>query len=176
METITAANAVGEAEVCSQVLKAEIELLTKIAAAQTLVENAVKDKEWVNFGTLIEDMGRLAEQENELEQRRVELFNKFEKGGGSFLGQSGSTRFYAFVMRFPHDERRVLTDLYRSLKMLAAKIQFTNDALSNYLNEQRLLISGVIETIYPERKGNFYGRQGTLKTADMRSLVLNKQL
>ena len=171
METITATNSICDFELCAQVLKAQTSILSKITAAQAMIRQAVMNKEWMEFNMLIESMGALAEQEEELEERRISLFAKLDS---SFKheGQSGSTWFYAFVMRFNDEQRRELTGLYRKLKLEAAKVRMTNDALNHYLSNARVLISGLLEAAYPQKKGKFYGRGGKVKDADMRSLFL----
>jgi hypothetical protein len=45
-----------------------------------------------------------------------------------------------------------------------------------YLNEARLLVAGFLDAAFPDRKGKIYSRRGVQVQADMRSMVLNKQL
>ncbi|GHV23482.1 hypothetical protein FACS189494_11480 [Spirochaetia bacterium] len=171
METITATNTICDFDACAEILRAQLSILSKITASQAMVRKAVMSKEWVEFNMLIESMGALAEQEEELEGRRISLFAKLDSSS-TRQGQSGSTWFYAFVTRFNDEQRRELTGLYRKLKLEAAKIRMTNDALNRYLTDARVLVSGLVEAAYPQKKGKLYGRGGKLKDADMRSLVL----
>jgi hypothetical protein len=51
-----------------------------------------------------------------------------------------------------------------------------NDALTHYLDGARAVVADFLEAAFPDRHGKIYSRQGTRIHADMRSMVLNRQL
>jgi hypothetical protein len=173
---MNAMNKQNEYDLCLTILNQQLEALTKIAAAQTLVRDAVKRKQWIDFNMLIESMNSFSFQIEDLEQQRLAIFEDAADNDFAVCRRGGAPTFYAFAMRFPDTERNSLTNVYRRLKMETAKVRFTSDALNAYLTDARILVSGMIDEAYPERRGKIYSKKGSLRSADMRSLVINAQL
>jgi hypothetical protein len=153
---------------CTAILRKEIELLEKIPALQTLVRDAVINREWADYEGYLEAIGRIGTDFEVLETERNRLFtavipeNTDEKG-----------RFYAMSARLPEHERNELTALYRHLKLQTLQIRLANDTLMDYIKETKNAISGMLESAYPDRKGKIYSRNGVEREADMKSVVLN---
>ncbi|MDR2246268.1 MAG: hypothetical protein LBE17_06305, partial [Treponema sp.] len=77
--------------------------------------------------------------------------------------------------RLPAEERKLLTGLYRNLKLAVFRVGIENTALMNYLNGIRGIVSDFIAAAFPDRKGKLYTRRGGQVHADMRSMVLDRQ-
>ncbi|MDR0554361.1 MAG: hypothetical protein LBG76_06145 [Treponema sp.] len=145
------------------ILQLEIGMAERIAAIQILVREAVRNREWADFEAFMEDLSSIGEEFEALDAERARIFGE-ERG------------FYALCARFPEGERKNITDLFRRLKGEITKIRLENDALQKYLSEARVMISGFLEILFPERRGRIYSRRGTQINADMRSMVLNQHL
>lgn len=146
------------------ILERENALTGRIAAIQGEVKQAVLGREWADFEAQIAALAEAGEEFEELEAARVEIFGEGEAG------------FYAQCARFPEEERRVLTELYRRLKTETIKVRLENDGLSKYIAETRLVISGALDILYPERRGRLYSRRGMQVQPDMSSMMLNQCL
>lgn len=149
------------------VLDSELEALIEAEAAQSLVNEAVKQRNWIDFNAAIEVVKSLAGRVEALEQKRLALTP--EAAGG------GKERFYVFARRFSGEEQKTLCELYRSVKFEAAKLRFSAEALSAYLGESRALVSGLLEAVFPEKRGKIYGKSGVERSAGLGGIVLDKR-
>ncbi|MDR2448232.1 MAG: hypothetical protein LBD58_13245 [Treponema sp.] len=152
------------------VLKREDELLQKIIETHNAVKNAVINREWTDFEALAFSLETYKEQFDVLEEERLALFETAPDVEGK------APHFYTMVSRLPEDERRELSDLYRSVKDRALKLQTANEALLRYLNEARSTIGDFMKAAFPDRKSGVYSRQGKRVLSDMRSLILDQIL
>jgi hypothetical protein len=154
------------------VLKQEIGLLAKITAAQDVVRNAVINRDWADFDSLIAAMNDLSAEFAALETERTRLFVKFSEAGKDIDEQTG---FYTLISRLPENKRQELTNLYRGFKLESIKTRIANDTLLRCLNEAKTVINAFLEAAFPDRKGQVYSRQGVRIPQDMRSMVLNSR-
>jgi hypothetical protein len=152
---------------CAAILRKEIGLLEKIPPLQTLVRDAVINREWADYETYLEAIGKIGSDFETLEAKRDTLFMGMCEETGA------ESRFYAISARFPERERNELTALYRQIKTQALQIRLANDALMDYIKATKDAVSGMLESAYPDRKGKIYSRNGIEREADMRSVVLN---
>ncbi|MDR0375862.1 MAG: hypothetical protein LBH85_09115, partial [Treponema sp.] len=159
-----------ENEEKKDVLRREDELLQKIIETHNAVKNAALNREWTDFEALAFSLETYKEQFDVLEKERLVLF-------GTASDAEGETpHFYTMVSHLPEDERKELSDLYRSVKDRALKLQIANEALLRYLNEARSTIGDFMKVAFPDRKSGVYSRQGKKVSSDMRSLILDKIL
>ncbi|MDR1147295.1 MAG: hypothetical protein LBK66_01545 [Spirochaetaceae bacterium] len=158
------------------VLNSELEAIIEAEAAQLIVSEAVKRRDWIDFNASIEVVNSLISRFAALEQERMALTPEGEaptEKHDSALNSGLS--FYAFAQCFPVEERRELCDLYRRMKFEAAKLRFSAAALANYLGESRLLVSGLLAAAFPEKRGKIYGKSGAERSADLGGIVLNRR-
>jgi hypothetical protein len=154
---------------CIDVLRREIALLERLAAAQEIVRRAVYAREWTDLEAMLNRLDGYGRDFAELEAERVETFR--------FLGgRRDGGDFYASIARLPDAERRELAELHRRLKLDALKVRLANDALTAYLAEARTTVGAFLDAAFPDRRGKLYSRRGTAVPAEMRSLVLNRSL
>ncbi|MDR1411061.1 MAG: hypothetical protein LBI91_02510 [Spirochaetaceae bacterium] len=165
-----------ECEDCVSVLKAETELAGGICAMVMMVRRAVEARAWTDFELLMENLARSGAEFEALEQEREAVFaalaEKNEENGAAFAREAG---FYALAARLPVEEQKLLTGLYRNLKLVIFKAGIENSALANYLNGIHGIVSDFIAAAFPDRRGKLYTRRGRQAHADMRSMVLNRQ-
>ncbi|MDR1363817.1 MAG: hypothetical protein LBJ35_07210 [Spirochaetaceae bacterium] len=154
------------------VLNSELEAIIEAAAAQLLVSEAVKRRDWIDFNTSIETVKALTTRFEALEQQRIALTPLEGRPDGK---HDSGRNFYAFAQSFPEEERRALCDLYRRMKSEAAKLRFSAEALANYLGESRLLVSGLLGAVFPEKRGKIYGKSGMERNADFGGIVLDRR-
>jgi hypothetical protein len=159
---------------CQAVLEEERKLVAEIAGIQNLVRKAVINRQWMDFESHMEALEKIGARFEVVDQERIRIFSSFT-GSGNWpdKAEEDSLGFYAVASRFPPEERKAITGVYRSLKMETTKVRLENDALMNYLSEARLLVTGFLEAAFPDRKGRIYSRSGVQVQADMRSMVLN---
>jgi hypothetical protein len=156
---------------CKAIFQSGLEALAETTAAQTLVAEAVRRRDWVDFDASIEAMKALSGKVEKLENERLALFQSAD-------GVSGGDKdiyFYNFVQHFPEEQRQVLCGLYRQIKLEAARARFSADALVSYLGEARALVSGLIEAAFPEKRGRIYGKSGMERGKELGGIVLDRR-
>ncbi|MDR0556753.1 MAG: flagellar export chaperone FlgN [Treponema sp.] len=162
----------GEYDACrkgkKEVLEREDELLQKIIETHNAVKNAAINREWTDFEALAISLEAYKDAFDELEEERIALF-------APDAGEP-APHFYTMVSHLPEEERKELSDLYRSVKDRALKLQIANEALLRYLNEARSIINEFMRAAFPDRKSGVYSRRGTRVSSDMRSLILDQIL
>jgi hypothetical protein len=136
------------------------------------MRDAIINREWASYEILTESINEAGENFNTLESERIALFDKLSQSFG-FNGDE-KERFYALAARFPEEKRKEFTGIYRELKMETLKIKLANDTLMEYLSGAKAAVTGLLESVYPDRKGRLYTRNGVKQEADMRSVVLNR--
>jgi hypothetical protein len=152
------------------VLKQEDELLQKIAETQESVKNAAINREWADFETLTLSLEMCKEQFDALEAERLILFEIVSDAEGRM------PHFYAMVSHLPENERKELSELYRSIKDRTLKVRIANETLRLYLNEAQTTLGDFMKAAFPDRKTGVYSKQGKKISPDMRSLVLDQTL
>ena len=154
---------------CAAILRREIALLERLAAAQEVVRQAVFGRDWTDLEAMLGRLDAYSREFGAMEAERVETFRVLG-------GRRDGGDFYAVIARLPETERRLLADLHRRLKLDALKVRLANDALTNYLAEARSTVGAFLEAAFPDRRGKLYSRRGTAVPAEMRSLVLDRSL
>jgi hypothetical protein len=164
-------------EKCREILLRECELIQKAGSLQSLIREAVLKREWAGFEARLEAVNGVEKEIAALEKEREGLFAEWSGGAETFpfLGDEKG-RFYAMTARLPAEQRSDLCAVYRSLKLEALKLRGDNDALMGYLNGMRTTLAGFFEIAFPDRSGKIYTRQGTPRSQDMRSVVLNRRM
>ena len=141
------------------ILLKECELVQRIAGLQDQIQDAVLNREWADFEGYFSALAEVKEEFTALEREREQLFT-----GG----------FYAFAAGLPAAQRSELTEIYRSLKLEALKVQVSGEALMGYIAGARATIAGFFEIAFPDRGGKIYTPHGIPVSHDMRSMVLNQ--
>lgn len=165
-----------EYERCVSVLNAETELAGRICAMVMMVRRVVESRAWTDFEPLMENLAQSGAEFEALEREREAAFAALaEEAGEGGAAPANEAGFYALAARLPAEERKPLTELYRSLKLSIFRVGIENTALMDYLNGVRGIVSDFIAAAFPDRKGKLYTRRGAQVHADMRSMVLNRQ-
>jgi len=149
----------------------EISALKEAASLQRSVQNAVLKREWRDFERFIKELNEVSLRLQVLETERLALFRDIGDSGD----KNGSLWFYRFACGLPREEREALTALYRTLKMECARLRFSAKAWTEYLQEIKEINDGLLDAVFPERKAKLYGRSGAVKSAGIRSAVLDKK-
>ncbi|MDR0722264.1 MAG: flagellar export chaperone FlgN [Treponema sp.] len=162
-----------------RILHLQNQVLEKIAAIQESVRNAVINREWTDFESLLKTMNQYGDQFQILEAERAALVSRFLEGSGSPSPKAHhdtKSNFYSVVSRLPEQDRNSLTEMYRNLKLRVLKIRMANESLVAYLDEAKTMVNSFLEAAYPERKTRFYSRWGTKVAMDARSMMVNHSL
>ncbi|MDR0524594.1 MAG: molecular chaperone TorD family protein [Spirochaetaceae bacterium] len=152
-------------------LQMQTEIMENIAKIQESVRNAVLNRQWTDFESLLQRMNQYGDKFQELEAERTALFEDLTPGSANPSGG-----FYAGVAQLPEAERRNLTELYRNLKLRTLKVRRANESLLKYLDEAKTTVDSFLDAACPDRKNRFYTRRGAKIPTDMRSIVINHSL
>jgi hypothetical protein len=153
---------------CLGALEAETGLVRRIGEAQERVRGAVMERTWAGFTREQRELERLGGEFAGLEAKRLRYF--------SLLAGGEELPFYALAARLPPEERRGLTEAYRTLKLETLKIRAAGESFAGYLGEAKTLISAFLEAAFPVRGGKLYSRKGLRVPQDIRSMVVNRRV
>jgi hypothetical protein len=163
---------------CVLILTGEILLLKQISAAQDTLRHAVINREWADFDGKNQEIDRLAGEFARCEEDRVSLFSALTDESPSesdVPAKNEENSFYAAIMALPTEERRVLSRLYRELKMETLKMRTMNETFLAYLTEAKSLAVSYLEAVCPAGGGKLYTHRGRRVAQDLRSIVINNR-
>jgi hypothetical protein len=155
-------------EKCREILLKECELVRRISGLQSLVYEAVLNRDWNGFEANFSKLGEIGKEFSALEQEREGLFAGFKTESNI------SARFYSLTAGLPPEERGELTEIYRDLKMETLKVRIAGETIMNFITGARAVAAGFFEIAFPDRKGRIYTPYGMPVSHDMRSMVLNR--
>ncbi|MGO8692960.1 MAG: flagellar export chaperone FlgN [Rectinemataceae bacterium] len=152
-------------------MSAEIACFEAYIASQRSFSSALKDRDWVSLQaamSLLEDISRTLAERESVRAEAFELLRAELDCEGDGL--------YRLALHVSEPHRTELTDLYRRLKISAMRAKFENASASDYAGDNRDLLRAILEELFPEKRGNIYGRSGKTVRPGMDSLVLNTAL
>lgn len=156
----------------TQIMLKETTLFELILAEETLMTMAIRERKWENLEKAIRDIDALETELKGIESVRGLLFETLRDESG--LGLDAT--FYQWAVRLPEAERRQITEIYRKLKGRAFAARAQGAAITNYLSESKAVLSGIMEELFPHKRGRIYDKRGGRKEAEMTKVVLDKAL
>ena len=161
---------------CVSVLTEETVLLQKISMVHNSVHNAVMNREWTDFEWKIAEITQLGEEFTLLENERISIFTGLREKYNINMIPDSENSFYAMAARLPENQCRILSGLYRELRMETLKLRARNETFTNYLNEVKTVTAAWLEAIFPVQGGKLYTQKGRQAAAEMHSIVLNHRI
>ena len=146
-------------ERCRDILLKEIELAQRVSILQNSIREAVINRNWTDFESHFSALNGIGSEFSALEAERERYFS--------------DSSFYAQIARFPAEQRRELSEIYRNLKLEIMRIRISGEAIMDFIAGARATIAGFFEIAFPDRGGKMYTPYGRPVSHDMRSMVLN---
>ena len=165
-------------EKCVSILNQEIALVRKISFVQNSVCQAVMAREWVDFNWKMAEINQLGSDFYLLETERMEIFNEFCKKEKINLPDKNMTEFsfHDLTSKLPPEESRILSGLFRDLKMETLNLKTQNNTFTGYLNEIKTISAALLDVFLPVVGGKLYNQKGVQAAGDLRSMVLNRHI
>jgi hypothetical protein len=145
-------------------LKKELRRVARMALMQRRVRDAVRERKWLEFDVLNNELDRCGASLKALEQKRSAICGAV----------GGSRSFYTMTRSFPLDERRRVNTLYRGLKKQMLGLRMANSALQFYIRESRALAQDFIGAAYPQARGSLYTRRGLSLEPEMGGVLIGE--
>ncbi len=154
----------------SDILRSQISSLSNLYACQKRMFSAVLERDWVSLETSTRESDALATIFSRLEEERNRLLRSY------FPEAEGSIDFYHITLSFSDAERTLANSLFREMKQLLLLCRTENDVFAVHVQNARSIVQSLVETCIPNRQGKVYGRNGSLVSSRMDTLVLNRSL
>jgi hypothetical protein len=151
-----------------ELLGKEISVLNNLYACQKRMYETVLTRDWIALQKELMVSGKISETFQNLETRRVSMLR------ASFPECEGSTDFYHITASFPETVRCRVNSLFRELRKTLLLSRAENDIFNTYIANARTVVSGMIDSVVPERRARIYTRQGSLASAKVESLLVNR--
>lgn len=150
------------------ILRTEITILSDLYLFQKRMYECVLVRDWVLLETETSSSEVLVNSFLEQEKIRINILS-------SLIPEiEGSKDFYRVTALFPEVERVKINTLFREMKRLLLLSKTENEVFNAYVSNARSVVSGMIETFLPARKNKIYTRRGSLASAKVENLVVNR--
>jgi hypothetical protein len=156
----------------SSTLERQIAILTEVSDAETELQRSVVDRAWPAVESAIALLGELADRFQSLERERAEQFGRLAED----LGQRDHASFSAVLTALPPEERKSLADQHRRLKVALFRVRTLGQGVDAFIGALATTTRGILEELYPTRKGKLYGRSGRVSDPEDWALVVNRSL
>ncbi len=153
-----------------QVMRKEAALFEIILAEEKLMTLAIRERKWESLEKAIRGIDALEGELAQVESEREGIFDILKKDAG--LGADAN--FYTWAVRLPTDIRDGITELYRCLKSRAMAARAQGTAIAGYLTESRTVLAGIMEELFPQRRGKIYDKRGGHRESEMTKVILDQ--
>ncbi len=150
----------------------EIRLLEQFCREEEKMKEYILDMSWPELQETIQRVNPLSIAVSLIEQERDRCFKKLK----TTLNTSGVERFYASISGLQEKERRELVDTYRKLKMMVLMTQGVTRSIESLIETLSGTIRGVMEELFPYRRGKIYSATGAAKDVEMNPVMINRHL
>jgi hypothetical protein len=154
------------------VLEQQIWVLEELAEQEAALQRAVAQRDWPAAESIIDGLRERADRFAGLEQVRHEAYLEMLHS----VGATESVPFPVALGRLDDGSRRRLTELYRRLKAALFRVRSVSEGLDAFVAALVTTTRGILEEIYPSRKGRMYGRRGQVAGTEDWALVVNRHL
>jgi flagellar biosynthesis/type III secretory pathway chaperone len=152
-------------------LMKQLSLLEMLEKEELNLQSSVIEKDWPGTESCIKHLETLSERVMRAERRRHELFNALKAA----LKAEDDEGFYDVIARFPEEERRELSELYRKLKVAVLKVQSLNGGIDTYIRSAAYTLGKVLDEYIPSRRNKTYSRSGRRAGTGEGPLFISKQ-
>jgi len=151
----------------SELLQAEIGIISRIYDVQKALHEKVIDKDWNETkSSLLKINGLVAE------------FSNLDKKLNNYVASYGQDSVFVLAQCAEISERKVLTSLCAKLKQKLTLSKYENEAFNTYVAHAQNLAQGVVDSLQEATSGSSYCFNGSRKRPinSTGGLVLNQGL
>ncbi len=152
-------------------MEREADLFTRLGARMDLLRDSFAGKNWTESLTIAQEFEASAREIERADIERDAAFEILKSGLGARLEES----FSAVLMRLPEDQRAGLDESWRKLRTSVFRLKTVTGRLRYSAETLAEAFNGVIEGIFPHRRGRIYTRHGTASKATD-SLLIDREL
>lgn len=155
-----------------EVLEQQIWVLEELAEEEAALQRAVAGRDWPAAESTIDGLRERADRFAGLEEVRHQAYREMLHS----VGVTESVPFPVALGRLDDESRRRLTELYRRLKAALFRVRSVSEGLDAFVAALVTTTRGILDEIYPSRKGNLYSRSGQVAGREDWALVVNRNL
>ena len=153
-------------------MKEESTLLAGFAGLEEEMQRLVSDRRWDGLESIIQRLRKKSDLVNRSEEERERSFHVLKIS----LGVPEDVGFFKVLPFVPEEQRRMMTDAYRKLKLAVYAVKGATLRLSYYFQSYSETVKKVMGELFPHRKGKLYSHTGQPTATIDDALVLNKSL
>ncbi len=143
--------------------------LDMFVTEQRLMNAAMRSREWIALESAMERANRAAAELAADEKKRMEAWHSLLTD----LGFPLDTPSAKVISVIPQEYRVMLGDSCRKLKTAGVRARIENESLRAFAGSAASTLAGIMEELYPDRKGTIYGRTGNARPAGAVPIVLD---
>ncbi|MEI8093046.1 MAG: hypothetical protein WCG80_02440 [Spirochaetales bacterium] len=149
-------------------MEMQIQGMDHFQDTQLAAKAALQTKTWPALEKALQSLDFQSEGLRCLEERRDALWRGIQL---RVLGREG--KFYEVLPRLPEDQRELLAELFRELKLRSLRLKGLNLGIATYVQTASALVKAVVHELNPTLRGRMYSRSGFIRGGEARPLVLN---
>ena len=156
----------------TDVMKKEAELCTFYTAAQQNLLACVRKRDWEELEKVMGELDLIAQSMEEADASRAELYAELKRTAGA----REQDRFYQVVVQLPDFVRFELARAFRALKIAVLRLQASSQQIEGYIASSNETLKGVMDELFPHKKGTLYSKKGQSAEPDAHPLVFSTHL
>ena len=153
-------------------LQLQVELLESLAACQHRVQQAVMRKSWHELDESLHTLHTVSDRIHACEQERERCFAALQ---GS-LGLPETAGFTVVLGYLPDESRRIVSALYRRLKIAVLRVQTITAGIDTYVSNSVETMNQIVSEVFPGARGSVYSRDGSVYGKQPPAMVINHHL
>jgi hypothetical protein len=158
-----------QVETLAALMKHETRLFEDVLAEESIMTASIRDREWPKLEDAIRRVDAIETQISEIELKRSQVYAELCRKADL----PAEASFYQWAVLLPQDVRASITEQYRQLKFRALEARASGSAISNHLAESKALLNGILEELFPQRRGNIYNKSGHSRKSELASIIVN---
>jgi hypothetical protein len=136
---------------------------------QRLMNAAMRSREWTALESAMGRANKVAAELVADEKTRLIAWHNLL----SDLGFPLDTSSAKVISAIPGEYRAMLGESCRKLKTAGTRARIENDCLRAFAGSAATTLAGIMEELYPDRKGTIYGKSGSARPAGTVPIVLD---
>ncbi len=153
-------------------MEQELELLEKFRNLEIELKNSIDNKDWDTLDTNVQKMTGMSSCLGKVEEDRNAAFHELRE----LLGEDENAGFYQVIVHLPAEERDILAELYRAMKIAAVGIQAVTYCIDEHVQTINGTMHQILGELFPYRKGNMYSKEGLSREIEQNPMVVNHHL
>jgi len=150
----------------------ETELLNAYFSEEKRLFTAVTSRDWHHLENSIRGMEETGKSIAAFEEKRETALSALR----GMHNAGDRERFYFFLQKLPEEDRSLLAESFRNMKVAVLRLQALDNQIQGYLRSAATTLKEIVEEIFPHRKGTMYCKKGKTSEPEANPMFISRHL